>query len=145
MKDFSDIVLRSGIQSLIYESDGAFKKSLINTLSFKLNEAIKDVKQSFASSLFHKETKTNATPEIEYFINFVENYDSKTNNLLKLKNHSSINIKDHELEILKEMFDCLNIKNRQLMVEELLKNENGIKKQITFYKKAKGSIKWTRR
>jgi hypothetical protein len=141
MKDFSDIVLRSGIQSLIYESDVAFKKSLINTLSFKLNEAIKDVKQSFASSLFHKETKTNATPEIEYFINFVENYDSKTNNLLKLKNHSSINIKDHELEILKEMFDCLNIKNRQLMVEELLKNENGIKKQITFYKKAKGSIK----
>ena len=141
MKDFSDIVLRSGIQSLIYESDGAFKKSLINTLSFKLTEAIKDIKQSFASNLFHKEIKTEVTPEIEYFINFVENYNSKTNNLLKLKNQSSINIKDHELEILKEMFDCLNVKNRQLMVEELLKNETGIKKQITFYKKAKGSIK----
>ena len=42
MNDLSAIILKNGINSLIYESDEAFKKSLINSLSFKLNEALKE-------------------------------------------------------------------------------------------------------
>ena len=141
MKDFSNTVLKSGIQSLIYESDEAFKKSLVNTLSFKLNEAISDAKNTFAEQIFNEEMTTTSTPEIETFVNFVENYNPHNNNKLQLKNKGSINIKEQELEALKEIFNNLNPKNRQLMVEELLKNENGLRKNINFYKKSKGLLK----
>ncbi len=141
MKELSNIVLKNGIQSLIYESDEAFQKSLINTLSFKLNEAINEVKNSFAQNLLVTKEETQDTKEIQYFANFVENYDPVNNYSLKLKNNNNINIKEQELEILKEVFNALNSKNRQTMVSILLSDEWGIKKTISFYKKAKEILK----
>jgi hypothetical protein len=141
MKDLSNIVLKNGIQSLIYESEEAFQKSLVNTLSFKLNEAINEAKNSFAQNLLVTKEETQDTKEIQYFANFVENYDPVNNYSLKLKNNNSINIKEQELEILKEVFNALNSKNRQTMVSILLTDEWGIKKTISFYKKAKEILK----
>jgi hypothetical protein len=141
MKDLSNIVLKNGIQSLIYESEEAFQKSLVNTLSFKLNEAINEAKNSFAQNLLVTKEETQDTKEIQYFANFVENYDPVKNYSLKLKNSNSINIKEQELEILKEVFNALNSKNRQTMVSILLSDEWGIKKTISFYKKAKEILK----
>lgn len=140
MRDLSNIVLKNGIQSLIYESDDAFRKSLINTLSFKLNEAINEAKQTFAENLLVTKEETKNTKEIEYFATFVENYNPEANYSLKLKNNSSINIKEHELEVLKEMFNALNSENRQTMVSNLLKDELGLRKTISFYKRARGII-----
>ena len=140
MRDLSNIVLKNGIQSLIYESDDAFRKSLINTLSFKLNEAINEAKQTFAENLLVTKEETKNTKEIEYFANFVENYDPESNYSLKLKNNNSINIKEQELEALKEMFNALNPENRQTMVSNLLKDEMGIRKTIAFYKQARGIL-----
>lgn len=141
MKELSNIVLKNGIQSLIYESDEAFQKSLINTLSFKLNEAINEAKNSFAQNLLVTKEETKSTKEIEYFANFVENYDPVSNYSLKLKNNNIINIKEHELQILKETFNALNSKNRQTMVSNLLNDEYGLRKTISFYKKAKEILK----
>ena len=101
MNDISNIVLKSGINSLIYESEDAFKKSLINCLSFKLNEAMRSVHESVSSELLISKEVTPINEDITNLINFFENYNSQTNNKLNLKNNTSINILEHQVENLK--------------------------------------------
>ena len=74
------------------------------------------------------------------FLEFIENYDSKTNKNLKCKNGSTININENDLTKIKFLFDSLNSKNRQLMVKELLENQAGLRKTLEFYEKAKKAI-----
>jgi hypothetical protein len=50
MKNISNMILKSGLISLIYENDLAFKKSLTNSLSLKLNEAIKTVEKNIKNT-----------------------------------------------------------------------------------------------
>ncbi len=47
--DLSTKILKNGIQNLLEDEDQAFKKSLSDCLSFKINEAINEVKESFLS------------------------------------------------------------------------------------------------
>lgn len=140
MMDVSSIILKSGINSLIYESDESFKKSLINSLSFKLNEAVKEIQKDFSSKLFISKDETVVNEDISLFLNFVENYNPKTNKSLKLKNGSTINISENDLTKIKVLFNSLNSKNRQTMVKELLESQTGLKKTLEFYEKSKKVI-----
>lgn len=140
MMDVSSIILKSGINSLIYESDESFKKSLINSLSFKLNEAVKEIQKDFSSKLFISKDETVVNEDISLFLNFVENYNSKTNKSLKLKNGSTINISENDLTKIKVLFNSLNSKNRQTMVKELLESQTGLKRTLEFYEKSKKVI-----
>ena len=88
--NLSTIILKSGINSLIYENDESFKKSLTNSLSFKLNEAVKEIHKEFASKILLSKEKTIIDENISLFLEFVENYNSKTNKSLKCKNGSTL-------------------------------------------------------
>lgn len=51
------MILKSGLISLIYENDQAFKKSLTNSLSLKLNEAIKTVEKNIKNTVMVQNSK----------------------------------------------------------------------------------------
>lgn len=141
MNDLSEIILKSGLNSLVYENDEAFKKSLVNSLSFKLNEALKEVNKSTASNILFTEEKTELNDDVKKLIEFFENYNPKTNFSLTLKNNISINIQEQDVEKLKTMFNALNSKNRRLMAKELLENTAKFKNTLNFYENAKRIIK----
>ena len=141
MKHPSTLILQSGINDLIKENDSAFKKSLINSLSLKLNEAIKEVETEFKSKIMLSSDNTDLSPEIKEFINFVENYDSKLKNKLKLKNGTFININENDFKNLKEMFDTLNNKNKNIFVKEITESPAKLKNNLDFYKKAQRVLK----
>jgi hypothetical protein len=141
MKHPSTLILQSGINDLIKENDSAFKKSLINSLSLKLNEAIKEVETEFKSKIMLSSDNTDFSTEIKEFINFVENYDSKLKNKLKLKNGTFININENEFKNLKEMFDTLNNKNKNIFVKEITESPAKLKDNLDFYKKAQRVLK----
>jgi lysyl-tRNA synthetase class I len=136
MKNLENKILRNGIKTLMEEDDSSFKKSLTRCLSLKLNTAIKETQKDFTKRLFEKNETAKINEDIEYFSNFVENYDPKNNNRLRLKNYSYININESELKMLTELFDSLSGKNKELMAAEILHSPNNIRKNIEFYKKA---------
>lgn len=141
MNDLSEIILKNGINSLIYESDEAFRKSLINSLSFKLNEAIKEVQKNTSEKILVFEDVTEVNEDIQKFINFLENYDPISSNKLNFKNNTSINISEQEVEKLKVLFNSLNSENRKTMTKTLFENAYGLKTTINFYENAKKVIK----
>jgi exoribonuclease R len=141
MNDISTIILRSGLNSLIYENDESFKKSLINSLSFKLNEAVKDAQESFASNMLYSVEETKDSENIKKLVEFFENYNVKTNNKLNLKNHTSINITEEQVTNLKLLFNSLNTKNREILAKELLEDVAGVKRAIDFYERAQRALK----
>lgn len=141
MTDLSSIILKSGISSLIYENEESFKKSLINSLSFKLNEALKEVQHSFASKILVSEETTVVNKDIKTLLEFIDSYESNSNNSLNFKNGSTINIKENEIEKIKFLFNSLNPKNRELMAKELLEDYAGFKRSMEFYDKAQRIIK----
>jgi len=140
MTNISEIILKSGLQSLIYENDDAFKRSLINTLSFKLNEALKEVNKSLSSNILFKEEKTEISEDVKTLIEFFENYNPKTNYSLKLKNNVNINISEQDLSKLKKLFNSFNPENRKRMAKELLENSAKFKNTLNFYENVKGLI-----
>jgi len=138
--NLSTIILKSGINSLMYESDDSFKKSLVNSLSFKLNEAVKEVQKELSSKILLIKDSTEINEDILMFLEFIDNYNPKTNKNLKCKNGTTINITENDLTKIKFLFDSLNSKNRQMMVKELFENQGGLKRTLDFYDKAKKAI-----
>lgn len=133
-------MLKNGINSLIYESDDSFKKNLINSLSFKLNEAVKEVKKEFSSKILFSADQIDIDENVSIFLEFVENYNPKTNKTLKCKNGATININENDLSKIKFLFDSLNSKNKKTMVKELIETQAGLKRTLEFYDRAKKVI-----
>lgn len=140
MKSLTSIILANGIKSLMQENDLAFKKSLVNSLSLKLNESIKEVKTSFSNNILKEKNCPKESDNLKYFAEFVENYDSSTNSKLKLKNNTMININESEFKALKELFDALNLRNRSVFVETILESPQKLKQNLNFYREIKGKI-----
>jgi hypothetical protein len=138
MNQITNLILKNGINSLIFENENSFKKSLTNSLSIKLNNAISEVEKEFKEKMFESTFYTELDEDMSYFLEFVENYDSKINNKLKFKNNTTINIKDTEMKDLKEFFNSLNPSNRKVLVKSILENSGELKKNLNFYQMAKG-------
>jgi len=138
MNQITNLILKNGINSLIFENENSFKKSLTNSLSIKLNNAISEVEKEFKEKMFESTFYTELDEDMNYFLEFVENYDSKINNKLKFKNNTTINIKDTEMKDLKEFFNSLNPSNRKVLVKSILENSGELKKNLNFYQMAKG-------
>lgn len=141
MKNPSTLILESGIKDLIKENDLAFKRSLINSLSLKLNESIKDIEKEFKSKMMLNIEQNVSSNQIKEFVEFVENYDPKLKNKLKLKNGTLINISESDFDNLKKMFDTLNNKNREIFVGEITESPAKLKSNLEFYKKAQRILK----
>lgn len=137
MMDLSTKILKNGIQNLLEDEDQAFKKSLSDCLSFKINEAINEVKENLNEKFFVNESVTEESDELKYFIEFVEKYDSKLNNKIKLKNQSYLSLTEGEFKDLVNLFDSLSSKNRQIMLEDILSTPHQLKSNINFYKNYK--------
>lgn len=140
MKDLSNTLLKNGLQNLIYDDEEAFKKSLVDTLSLKLNEAISEVEKSFKAEMLNQEEKTSISEDMNYFIQFLENYDSKIKNTLRLKNSTVINIKENEFFAIKKLFDSLNSQNRKKLVESCLADSKSFKQNIDFCMNARKTL-----
>ena len=141
MKNPSTLILESGIKDLIKENDFAFKRSLINSLSLKLNESIKDIEKEFKSKMMLSIEQNVSSNQIKEFVEFVEDYDPKLKNKLKLKNGTLINISESDFNSLKKMFDTLNNKNREIFVGEITESPAKLKSNLEFYKKAQRILK----
>jgi hypothetical protein len=142
VKDFQSLILKSGMQHLIQKNEPMFKKSLIDVLSFKLNENINFLTlQTNKSLLYSKYKSTELTENIKLFIEFLESYDPKTNTKLKLKNDSVINITEQEIAEIKSLFNQLSPNNRQKMAETIFENKNSLDQHLEFYGKTKVLIK----
>ena len=135
----SDMMLKNGFHYLLDENETQFKKSLIDVLSFKLNESVEYLNFQFKKSLLKdlKFKETENTPEMNTFINFLESYDSKNCSKIKLKNESLINITENEVKAIKSLFDTLNVKNRQKMAEDIFKDQQTFQEHLEFYNKTK--------
>ncbi len=130
------------MQHLIQKNEPMFKKSLIDVLSFKLNENINFLTlQTNKSLLYSKYKSTELTENIKLFIEFLESYDPKTNTKLKLKNDSVINITEQEIAEIKSLFNQLSPNNRQKMAETIFENKNSLDQHLEFYGKTKVLIK----
>lgn len=135
----SNMMLKNGFYYLINENEDQFKKSLIDVLSFKLNESIDYLHFQFKKSLLkdNKVQITDDTKEMKDFISFIESYDPMVSSKIKLKNDSVINITESDMEAIKGLFDSLNPKNRQQMVEQIFQDKVSLEQHIDFYKKVK--------
>lgn len=133
------MMLKNGFHYLLEENETQFKKSLIDVLSFKLNESVEYLNFQFKKSLLKdlKFKETENTPEMNTFINFLESYDSKNCSKIKLKNESLINITENEVKAIKSLFDTLNVKNRQKMAEDIFKDQQTFQEHLEFYNKTK--------
>ena len=130
------------MQHLIQKNEPMFKKSLIDVLSFKLNENINFLTLQTNKSLLHSKYKsTELTENMKLFIEFLESYDPKTNTKLKLKNDSLINITEQEITEIKSLFNQLSPNNRQKMAETIFENKNSLDQHLEFYGKTKVLIK----
>lgn len=130
-------ILKSGIKNLIEKDEISFSKSVSNCLSLKLNDAIKEVNRALNEKFFYNKEETNLTENLKYFVNFVKKYDPKVNNRLYLKNHSYISLSENDFKSLTSLFDNLCVKNRNLMLEEILNSPHQLKQHIDFYNKNK--------
>ena len=130
------------MQHLIQKNEPMFKKSLIDVLSFKLNENINFLTLQTNKGLLHSKYKsTELTENMKLFIEFLESYDPKTNTKLKLKNDSVINITEQEITEIKSLFNQLSPNNRQKMAETIFENKNSLDQHLEFYGKTKVLIK----
>ena len=131
-------MLKSGIHSLIKKNEDKFKKSLIDVLSFKLNENIEYLNIQTQKKLLQSTYKeTNFNEELKNFIEFLESFDPNKPAKVKLKNDSLINITENELNEIKGLFDQLNPENRKKMVETIFESKANLDQHLEFYRKTK--------
>lgn len=136
MNDISYKLIKNGLQALTEQEDGYFKKNIVQSLSIKLNRAIKDVYGETKKNLMLKEEISKSTKELNAFLTILEKKEK-----IQLKNNSIINITDNDATALKELFEHLNPKNRQKMVENVFDSATSFRQHIEFYQKAKGLFK----
>ncbi len=136
MNDISYKLIKNGLQALTEQEDGYFKKNIVQSLSIKLNRAIKDVYGETKKNLMLKEELSKSTKELNAFLTILEKKEK-----IQLKNNSIINITDNDADALKELFEHLNPDNRQKMVESVFNSVASFRQHVEFYHKAKGLFK----
>ena len=136
MNDISYKLIKNGLQALTEQEDGYFKKNIVQSLSIKLNRAIKDVYGETKKNLMLKEELSKSTKELNAFLTILEKKEK-----IQLKNNSIINITDNDADALKELFEHLNPDNRQKMVESVFNSVASFRQHVEFYQKAKGLFK----
>ena len=74
MKNITHTLIKRGLNELLAENESYFKENVIKTITFKLNESIKEVKGSIHKNLLFTPKFTKKNDDIIKFVNFVENY-----------------------------------------------------------------------
>lgn len=133
MQNITNLLLKHGIEGLLFENQDFFKQNITQALAIKLNESIVETKQLASKTLLQPSWDIKDTVEIKEFVNFVHNF---TPGKYKFKNGSSINITESDLKSLLLLFESLKPENKQQMVEDLFTDGDSFKQHLEFSKKA---------
>ena len=135
MKDLNPILLKKGIDGLLYEDENQFKENIVKTIFFKLNDSIKETKNSVSQNIFAQTEETNLSENIKYFVQFIESF---VPGKYTFKNGLNINISELDIKNVKTLFESLSPLNREAMTEEIFKSPESFKEHIKFAEKIKG-------
>ena len=131
--NITSLLLKHGIEGLINENENYFKQNIQQALAIKINESFAEIKENAAKHLLYDNQITEDTKELTEFLNFVNNFSSKT---YKFKNGFNINITESDVSMLKNLFESLNPTNRQTMVSEIFNDGEVFKQYLKFAQKA---------
>jgi hypothetical protein len=135
MNDISYKLIKNGIQALVEEEEHYFKKNVIQSLSIKLNEAISGALNESYKNLFKTNYTTKPSKELQYFLKVVSKPQK-----IQLNDGSVIQINENDLTSLVKLFESLNHKNKNDMVQNLFKNLDSYKNHLNFYKNCKNIV-----
>ena len=107
--NITSLLLKHGIEGLINENENYFKQNIQQALAIKINESFAEIKENASKHLLYDDQITEDTKELTEFLNFVNNFSSKT---YKFKNGFNINITESDVSMLKNLFESLNPTNR---------------------------------
>ena len=131
------LLLKSGIENIIFKNDESFKQSIIKVLAIKLNETIKETELLVSKTMLYRESSTPENQTLSEFIDFVNNFKSGN---YKFQNGSNINITDSDILHIKNLFESLNVKNRERMISELFIDGTTFKQHLTFSQKVRNLL-----
>lgn len=127
--NISRTLLKNGIKEMISENEEYFKQNIEQALAVKLNDSIFAVRQEVANRLFEETQDTKPSEQLQEFVNFVETFKPGK---FSFKDGSVLNITEKEKELLKNLFENLNAKNRDQMLNEIFANSLNFKQHIEF-------------
>jgi len=122
-------LLKNGIKEMLSENEEYFKQNIEQALAVKLNDSIFSVRQEVSNRLFETNEETDNSIELQEFLNFMEKFESGR---IILKDESVINITEKEKELIKNLFESLNVENRKKMTQEIFKDGPTLKQHIQF-------------
>jgi hypothetical protein len=122
-------LLKNGIKEMLSENEEYFKQNIEQALAVKLNDSIFSVRQEVSNRLFETNEETDNSIELQEFLNFMEKFESGR---IILKDESVINITEKEKELIKNLFESLNVENRKKMTQEIFKDGSTLKQHIQF-------------
>lgn len=137
MKDITHTLIKRGLRELLSENEGYFKENVIKTITFKLNESIKEVKSSIHKNMLLVPRFTKKNDDVIKFVNFIESF---VPGKYTFKNGMNINISDSDIENIKKLFESLSPKNRERMAETIFESPESLREHINFSNKSKGII-----
>lgn len=137
MIPLTKVLLKNGVQGLVNQEDEYFKENICQALAFKLNESLEQTQKDATSLMFMSDHKTPDTEDLKEFIDFINNFQSGK---YEFKNSSVINITESDVNAIKNLFESLNVKNRELMVKEIFKDSTSFRNHIEFYNQTKGVV-----
>jgi len=137
MNNIEKIILKNGINSILFEEEEYLKHNIQKVLVLKLKNLFEETYKTFCNNLLIKENETKFSKEIEKLVTFLENYDSKINNKIIFNNNSIKSLNENEVHSIKILFDKLNTKNRQLLAKNLFESNNNFEQIMEFYNKVK--------
>lgn len=135
MSNITKTLLKNGVNGLFEQEDEYFKQNICQALALKLNESMDECYKNSVSMVFVQNKETTNTENLKEFVEFINTFKSGK---YELKNKSVINITESDITAIKNLFDSLNNKNRQFMVEQIFQDPNKFKKHIEFYANSKG-------
>lgn len=138
MNETIKILLKNGINGLANLDEEYFKQNITDAIALKLNEGLKDIYEESSKNLLKRNQTTEFSETLKEFIDFVEHFKEGK---YKFKNNSTLNITESQIQNIKELFDSLSSKNRNLMAQKIFEDSEKFKEHIEFYNKAKGFIK----
>lgn len=134
MTEITKVLLKNGIFEMINENDEYFKKNIRNSLFLKMNNFLNETKKEIKHNLLFDELSTQETPQVKYFLSFVESFEPGK---FTFQDGSNINITKEDMTDLVGLFEQLNPEKRQLLASDLFQNAQKFESNLNFAKKVK--------
>lgn len=128
------VLIKNGIESILFENDENFKNNIINSLAMKLNYSMQDVRNAVQKDILKTVKLTENTKQIQHFLSFCECFKPGK---YSFQDGSVINISEEDMQDIRGLFESLNPDSRQQMASKLFKNANLFESHLKFATKVK--------